>query len=94
MIILNIEFDALIDDFKIKNPPSLPREGEIFYCTWNDFIKDKKTLAALEKHDEEKDVWRVHLLYNEYSKNKVIHYIRLMDDNNYQEHIKCELENS
>jgi len=84
---LSIGFNSLFTNLwvTIKNPPTIPHEGEVFGCKWEDFIKDDAVVKKLYEFYEE-GVWVAHIFSRKYSKKKVVVHITLLEEKHYDEH--------
>ncbi len=61
--------DTSLKEFTIENPGHIPSQGEIFYCKWDDFIKDKDQIKRLEEIEED-ECWMVERFRSNYSKEE------------------------
>jgi hypothetical protein len=79
--LLIIYFYYLTDaHIKIKKPPVLPSENEVFNCAWGDFIDDKSTLDLLKAYD---GCWIVNFFSKDFYKDRVICNVTLYEEKDY-----------
>jgi|GEM_PF-2011688 len=84
---LRFEFDPEISKgFRIKNPPTVPCEGEIVDFVWNDFINNPEDLARIKEFSEN-GCFMANILSRDYAKDYAEVLIILMDEENYYEHV-------
>ncbi len=87
-VILSVGFNSQIREyFQIKNPAILPLQGEVFNCTWSDFLTDENILELLDDYDEN-GCWLVDVVSKDFSKDKITYNISLMEEEHYYKHQK------
>lgn len=84
---LRFEFDTNIcKGFRIKNPPTVPCEGEIVDFVWEDFVEDPEDLARVKEFCEN-GCFMANILSRDYAKDHAEVLIILMNEENYYKHI-------
>lgn len=84
-LVLTFDTDGIPNEFsvEINEPAVLPNNGEVIYCKWPDFIKDKEMLSKLEKQ-EEGQMFRAEVLYKIYTADRVTVQVLLHKDSEYK----------